>query len=176
MKSVFLLFCACVFATAARAGVQQDFFEVTVKEATGVRIVKIGPDKTATGALRQHTLLDAKDKKKVSEVAGLIELIDPKTEKLGSEEVWTGSGLTFGMAEYTIEFLKGARTLLRYGSDADFIALTPFGEHAPQGTDIMLDYPLSSISAKHLLKFVRALKSEPNQASEPTAASGRGSR
>lgn len=175
MKVLFQLLWACLFSSTVYAGVQQDYFTATVKSATRVRIVRIGPDKRDTGALREHTLLDSIQKKQVGRVAELIELIDPKTEMLSpEEEVWTGSCLTFGMAEYTIEFLRNDQTLLRYGSDAEPTFLTPMGrQHGPQGTDIMLDYLLSPKSAKRLLKFVGALKEQTSAANSKLRAPGR---
>jgi hypothetical protein len=71
--------------------------------------------------------------------------------------------LTFGMAEYQIEFFGDDRATLSYGADSSLSFLTPFGAHAPQGTELMLDYPLTSKSAKSLKKIIGDLKEESHQ-------------
>jgi hypothetical protein len=173
MRLTLSILLALLFSALSRAGVQQDFFATAAKRATSVRIVKIGPDKSADGAMRRHVLLDAKEKKEIEAVVSMIEMIDPRPEKHGAEEeVWTGSVLSFGVAEYLLEFFDGAQSILSYGTDSSVTFVAPYGPHAPQGTDLLLDFPLTSSSAKTLKKFIAGLKEEPNQSLEPTAMLG----
>lgn len=168
-RILLLLIASLVCSVAALAGVQQDFFISETRGSTGVRIVKIGPDHEVSGALRHHVLLDSNQKKDVDAVSQLIELRDPVPVKRRKEEdVWVGSVLMFGVAEYLIEFRRGDEVTLRYGMDRTMKFLTPMLAHAPQGIDMLLDYPLTRASAKKLKRFVGRLKEEPIQSAQTT--------
>jgi hypothetical protein len=164
MRSFIAFIFAFAVLPACRAGVQQDFFTTTVQQATRVKIVKVGLDKTDDGAMRQHVLLDSTTKKKIEEVAALIEMVDPQPEKREkNEETWAGSVLSFGVAEYVIEFFHDDRSILEYGMSSSMKFLTPYGPHGAQQIDLLLDYPLSPKSAGRLKSFVGDLKEEPIQ-------------
>jgi len=167
-----LLFASLVSPVAAVAGAQQDFFISETGSSTGVRIVKIGPDHEDSGALRHHVLLDSDEQKDIESVSRLIEMRDPvPTKKEKDEYIWTGSVLTFGVAEYLIEFRRGEEVTLSYGLDGSMKFLTPMRAHAPQGIDMLLDYPLTSASAKKLRRFVSRLRKEPIQSPQTTPVS-----
>jgi hypothetical protein len=88
MRIAFLLFVTLLLSPLSYAGAQQDFFAAKVQRATRVRIIKIGPDKTPSGALQKHLLLDASEKKAISSVVAAIALVDPRPER--------GAARTFG--------------------------------------------------------------------------------
>ena len=164
MRALIAFLFTVTILSVSRAGVQQDYFASTVQQATRVKIVKIGLDNNADGSIRQHMLLDSAERKKIKEVVALVEMVDPLPEKREKDEdVWAGSVLTFGVAEYVIEFSDADRRILYYGMNSSMKFLTSYGPHGPQNIDLLLDYPLTPKSAKRMKRFIGSLKEVPIQ-------------
>jgi hypothetical protein len=151
--------CSSQSTPVKNAGSQQLFFATAVQKATRVRISKIGPDKTPEGAMFHHILLDSTEAKVITEVATLIEIIDPAPAKVeNGDKIWKSSLLSFGVAEYILEFFNGDTVTVKYAMDKSMNFLAPVGDHAPQPIDVWLDYPLTDRSSILLKSFVHNLK------------------
>ena len=164
MKIPTLTLVLCLLANEVVAGAQQDFFASTVTKASRVVVVRVDPPKERDTPAVHVAVIDSRDLRTIRKVIGAIEMEDPEPkERNGDEEVWSGSVLTFGVAEYIIRFFAGEQMILEYGTDSKLGFLAPFGASAKQPIDLWVDYPLSKRSASQLKSIIREAEKGPTR-------------
>jgi hypothetical protein len=117
-------------------------------------------------------LFQSSDPQKVRDVVATIEMEDAKPTRVDGQDVWTGSGLTFGIPDCIITFYQHDKKILEYGLEASPTTITPTGPRANYGPDIPVALPLTTKSAAALQSMITRLEKTPNQSPDPALASG----